>query len=163
MFGPTSQRRSRTDRTDLRQWTRTVLITTVASLMLMGVDAYAQDQSTSTPGVIQRIDIVHMTHTDIGFTDHPLVCRRQQMRYLDIAIDAVLATRDAPSDAQFYWTAETTLAVDDWWKAADTNRRQDFLKAVTTGRLEVGAMAMNQTPSLNPAEWHTQLHWLPDS
>ena len=30
---------------------------------------------------VRHIDIVHMTHTDIGFTDHPLVCRRQQMRY----------------------------------------------------------------------------------
>jgi len=91
------------------------------------------------------------------------VCRRQQMRYLDIAIDAVLATSDCPPDAQFYWTAETTLAVDDWWKAADPNRRRDFLKAVGTGRLEVGALAMNQTPALNAQEWHTLIHWLPDN
>ena len=42
--------------------------------------------------VIRHIDIVHMTHTDVGFTDHPLVCRQQQVRYLDVAIDAVLAT-----------------------------------------------------------------------
>ena len=45
------------------------------------------------------------------------------MRYLDIAIDAVLATPDAPPDAQFYWTAETTLAVDDWWQAAADGER----------------------------------------
>jgi len=120
-------------------------------------------QARSTPKLIERVDIVHMTHTDIGFTDHPIVCRRQQMRYLDIAIDAVLATRDAPPEAQFFWTAETTLAVDDWWKAADTDRRRDFLKAVRTGRLEVGALAMNQTPALNAQEWHSMLHWLPDT
>ena len=53
------------------------------------------------PKVIRRIDLVHMTHTDIGFTDHPLVCRGQQVRYLDIAIDAMLATRDAPPEARF--------------------------------------------------------------
>ncbi len=163
MLAPTQHARFRTNDTTHRPLTRRTLITAVATLMLIGSEAHAQAQPTSAPGVIQRIDIVHMTHTDIGFTDHPLVCRRQQMRYLDIAIDAVLATRDEPADAQFTWTAETTLAVNDWWKAADTNRRQDFLKAVATGRLEVGAMAMNQTPSLNPAEWHTQLHWLPDS
>ncbi|MBC8875079.1 MAG: hypothetical protein H8E44_37125, partial [Planctomycetes bacterium] len=50
----------------------------------------ADDQP--APRVIRHIDIVHMTHTDIGFTDHPIVCRQQQVRYLDIAIDAVLAT-----------------------------------------------------------------------
>ncbi len=115
-----------------------------------------------TSDVVRRIDIVHMTHTDIGFTDHPLVCRQQQVRYLDIAIDAVLATRDAPAEGRFFWTAETTLAVDDWWQAADAARRGDLLEALGTGRLEVAAMAMNQTPTLNPAEWHTALHWLPD-
>jgi hypothetical protein len=134
----------------------------VASLTFVCLDARSQGQDQSTPDVIRRIDIVHMTHTDIGFTDHPIVCRRQQMRYLDIAIDTVLATTESPLDAQFYWTAETTLAVDDWWKDADSTRRMDFLKAVSTGRLEVGAMAMNQTPALNSQEWRTLIHWLPD-
>ena len=31
-----------------------------------------------------------------------------------------------------------------------------------TGRLEVGALAMNQTPALNAREWHSMIHWLPD-
>lgn len=140
---------------------RPMLLVALACLVPGGLDmsAHAQDQSVAS--TIQRIDIVHMTHTDIGFTDHPLVCRRQQMRYLDIAVDAVLATRNCPPEAQFYWTAETTLAVDDWWKAASPDRRRDFLRAVDTGRLEVGALAMNQTPALNAQEWHTLVHWLP--
>ena len=154
---------TRTDRIDLKGLARSVFIAAIVSLVLAGPKASAEDQPSASPGTIQRIDIVHMTHTDIGFTDHPLVCRRQQMRYLDVAIDAVLATSDAPPDSQFYWTAETTLAVNDWWQAADSNRRKDFLKAVGTGRLEVGALAMNQTPSLNARQWHTLLHWLPDS
>jgi glycosyl hydrolase family 38 len=133
---------------------------TWALLMTMALSVSAQDPK--PPEKIQRIDIVHMTHTDIGFTDHPLVCRRQQMRFLDIAIDAVLATNEAPPEGQFYWTAETTLAVDDWWQQADETRREDFLKAVGTGRLEIAALAMNQTPTLNPAQWQTTLHWLPD-
>ena len=144
------------------QRTWTLLMVAVASLMSVCLDTRSQGQGQTTPDVIRRIDIVHMTHTDIGFTDHPIVCRRQQMRYLDIAIDTVLATTDSPPDAQFYWTAETTLAVDDWWKDADSSRRSDFLKAVSTGRLEVSAMAMNQTPALNSQEWHTLIHWLPD-
>jgi hypothetical protein len=153
---------SRTGGMYLKRLAWSLLMTAVASLAFVNCDASAQGQTQSAPDVIKRIDIVHMTHTDIGFTDHPLVCRRQQMRYLDIAIDAVLATCAAPPDARFFWTAETTLAVDDWWKAADANRRQDFLNAVDTGRLEVGALAMNQTPALNAQEWHRLIHWLPD-
>lgn len=133
---------------------------TWALLTAMALSVSAQDPK--TPERIRRVDIVHMTHTDIGFTDHPLVCRRQQMRYLDIAIDAVLATNDASPEGQFYWTAETTLAVNDWWQAADAARRKKLLAAVDTGRLEIAALAMNQTPTLNPAQWKTTLHWLPD-
>jgi len=134
---------------------------TVFLLLVQGAGLAVAADDTPRPTVVRRVDLVHMTHTDIGYTDHPVVCRRQQMRYLDVAIDAVLATSDRPSEAQFYWTAETTLAVDDWWRAADANRRGDLLKAIATGRLEVTAMAMNQTPTLNPAQWRTMLDWLP--
>ena len=137
------------------------LIALVVSLVSADAIGLFAAEGESGPKVIRRVDLVHMTHTDIGFTDHPIVCRRQQVRFLDIAIDAVLATRDAPRNAQFYWTAETTLAVDDWWQAATAKRREDLLEAIDTGRLEIAAMAMNQTPTLNEAQWHTMLHWMP--
>ncbi|MBI2432010.1 MAG: hypothetical protein HYV26_03985 [Candidatus Hydrogenedentes bacterium] len=114
------------------------------------------------PQFIKQVDIVHMTHTDVGFTDHPAVTREQQMRYLDIAIDGVLATEDAPEEARFAWTAEAALTVDDWWQRNTPERRQDLLRAIGTGRLEITALAMNQTSTLNAAQWQTTLHWLPD-
>ena len=67
---------------------------------------------------IQHVDLVHFSHTDYGFTDHPAVCRELQKRYLDIAIDAVLATREKPDASKFCWTAETTVVVNDWWRTA---------------------------------------------
>ena len=100
------------------------IVTLLLPLSIVTSQAFAGNQSSDTDcSIIKHINIVHMTHTDIGFTDHPLVCRRQQMRYLDIAIDAVLATSDRPAEGRFHWTAETTLAVDDWWKTADPQRR----------------------------------------
>lgn len=114
------------------------------------------------PESIDRVDIVHMSHTDVGFTDHPAVCREQQTRYLDIAIDGVLATENAPEEAQFSWTAEAALTVDDWWQKNSPQRREDLLRAIRTGRLEITALAMNQTPTLNADQWHASLHWLPE-
>ncbi len=111
---------------------------------------------------VQQVDIVHMTHTDIGYTDHPLVTREQQVRYLDIALDAALATRDKPPEQRFYWTAETILAVDDWWQAAAPARRQELLQAVANGQIEIAALPMNQTPTLSAAQWQTMMHWLPE-
>jgi Glycosyl hydrolases family 38 N-terminal domain len=111
---------------------------------------------------VERIYIVHFSHTDFGFTDLQSVCRELQQRYLDIAVDGVLATKDGPPEKKFYWTAESIVAVDDWWKAAAPERRRQFVEALRGGQLEVAAMPFNQTPFLDEAQWRTMLHWLPD-
>ena len=127
----------------------------VASLVC-GEDSPAQ------PKFVQQLDLIHFSHTDYGFTDHPAVCRELQQRYLDIALDAVEATRDAPDAARFRWTAETTVAVYDWWQAASAERRARFLQAVRDGQLEVSALPLNNTPFLSREQWHTLTHWLPE-
>ncbi len=111
---------------------------------------------------IQHIDLIHFSHTDFGFTDHPAVCRELQKRYLDIAVDAALATRDKPESTRFYWTAEGTVAVNDWWQSATPARREEFLKAVDSAQIDVAAAAMNNTPFMNGPQWHKMFHWLPE-
>ena len=111
---------------------------------------------------IQRLYIIHFSHTDVGFTDMPGVCRELQRRYLDIALDAVLVTMSKPAEQRFHWTCESLVTVDDWWAAAAPARREDFLKALRSGQLEVAALPCNQTPFLDAAQWQTMLHWVPD-
>ena len=111
---------------------------------------------------IRHVDLIHFSHTDVGFTDHPDVCREMQKRYLDIAIDAVLATRDKPPAARFCWTTEATLSVDDWWRSASAQRREDFLQAVDSGQLCISGLAMNNMSLLGREEWHKMVHWLPE-
>jgi len=114
------------------------------------------------PVHVKRVDIVHTTHTDIGYTDHPAVTREQQMRFLDIAIDAALQTMNLPDNEKFVWEAEGPLAVDDWWQQATPERRADLVKAIKSGQIEIGAVAMNQTATLSEMQWKTMLHWLPE-
>ncbi len=133
----------------------------VSTLMTVGYAAVAEDAETE-PRKIERIYLVHSTHTDVGFTDHPTVCRDQQVRYLDVAIDASLATMERPASDRFYWTAEGTLAVDDWWRRASRERRADLLRAVKSGQIEIMALAMNQQAVLNAAQWQKMLHWMPE-
>lgn len=111
---------------------------------------------------VRQLDLIHFSHTDYGFTDHPAVCRDMQVRYLDIALDAAMATRNLPDDARFRWTAETTIAVHDWWQAAPPARRKEFLKAVRAGQIEVAALPFNNTPFLNHDQWETMTQWLPE-
>ena len=45
---------------------------------------------------VKQLDLIHFSHTDYGFTDHPAVCRDLQRRYLDLALDTAQATRRLP-------------------------------------------------------------------
>ncbi|MBK9139699.1 MAG: hypothetical protein IPM17_13195 [Verrucomicrobia bacterium] len=118
--------------------------------------------SADEPPPVRRIYLTHFSHTDFGFTDLQSVCREMQVRYLDIAVDAVLASATGPADRRFCWTAESTVAVKDWWDAASPARREDFLRALRTGQFEVSALPFNQTPFLNARQWQTMLNWLPE-
>jgi hypothetical protein len=113
-------------------------------------------------GVIKELNIVHFSHTDVGFTDHPDVCRELYRRYLDVALDTALDTMRGRPERRFYWTAEATMPVNDWWQAAPAARRKQLLKAVHAGQIEITAMPFNNTPFLNSAQWQTMVHWLPE-
>ncbi len=122
----------------------------------------AAEAPSAAPQFIQQVDLIHFSHTDYGFTDHPAVCRDMQRRYLDLALDAANASANAPEGTRFKWTAETTIAVNDWWQAASAERRDQFLQAVRAGQIEVSALPLNNTPFLNREQWHTMTHWLPE-
>ena len=128
----------------------------VVSIVTVGAEPVSSESS------IKRIYILHFSHTDIGFTDMPGVCRDLQQRYLDVAVDAVLATMKLPEARRFHWTCESLVTVSDWWEAAEPARRKDFLKALRSGQLDVAAIPCNQAPYLDAAQWKAMLHWIPE-
>lgn len=107
------------------------------------------------PSKVRHVDIYHHSHTDIGYTDLPSVTRDMQVRFLDAALDACQARKS------FRWTCEATLTVDDWWRVAPERRRRALLRAVEMGQMDVMALAFNQAPFLNGAQWDQMLNWLP--
>ena len=46
---------------------------------------------------IRTVDIIHHAHTDVGFTDMPVVARELHARYIDAAVDI------CAKDARFRW------------------------------------------------------------
>ncbi len=134
----------------------------LVALSLLACGALASAADAPAPAHIRELWIVHFSHTDIGFTDHPTVCRELYRRYFDIAVDAVLDSVQRPGAERFCWTAEATLPVLDWWAAAGGDRREQFLAAVRSGQLDVAALAFNNTPFMNAAQWQTMVHWLPE-
>ena len=137
-------------------------MTVVLSQLLFAIAGAAPATGPDALTHIRQLDVIHFSHTDYGFTDHPAVCRDMQRRYLDIALDTAQATRHLPEAARFHWTAETTVAVNEWWQAAPSARRKAFLKAVRAGQIEVTALPLNATPFLDRDQWQVMAHWLPE-
>jgi hypothetical protein len=111
---------------------------------------------------IKHIDVVMLSHLDVGFTDSPyLVVNELQRRYLDVALDAAQATANNPSESRFRWTAESLIPVLAWWKYATPERRRQFLQAVQNGQMAAGAMPFNTLPFENADEWKRVTNWAP--
>jgi hypothetical protein len=111
---------------------------------------------------IKSIELVHCSHTDYGFTDHPLITEDLQKRYIDIALDAIIASADSVPDKRFYWTAEVLEPVYQWWLEATPERRKDLLKAVKSGQFDVSALPYNLQPFINEKQAKTIENWIPD-
>src|SRR5215472_4564134 len=115
--------------------------------------AWAQSQE--TPAKITHVDIVHHTHTDVGYTALPSVIRDLQRRYLDAAVDT------CRYDRNFHWTVESLLGLEDWWQVSTLARRNLLIDLVKAGQMDVMAMPFNQTPCLNGMQWRQMMSWIP--
>jgi hypothetical protein len=115
------------------------------------------------PLKIKHIDVVMLSHLDVGFTDQPyLAINELHRRYLDVALDAVLATANKPPDQRFHWTEESMVPVLAWWRMASPERRQELLRAVESGQMDAAAMPFNTLPLENADEWKRMVPWAPD-
>ena len=131
----------------------------VAAVALFGPLLAAQQ---GRPGRIQHIDIVMLSHLDVGFTDQPyVVVNELKPRYLDVALDAALATASEPPERRFHWTEESLLPVVVWWRNASPERREELLRAVQNGQIDAGAMPFNTLPFENADEWKRVTDWVP--
>ncbi len=133
-------------------------IVALAGLLLIGIFPVRAEQAGSG---VRRIDIINWTHTDYGFTDHPLIVSELQRRYIDIALDAAVATRHNPPGERFTWTVEALDPFLAWWQETTPRRRQQMLRAIDNGQIDLNIMPFNIHPGLNAAEMEQLMHWLP--
>lgn len=111
---------------------------------------------------IKYIDIIHHTHTDYGYTEHPSISRELHKKNIDIALSAIKATAHNKAGEKFYWTAEVLLSVYDWWLEADETRRSELLEAIASGQFEVQGFAFHNTALLNDDCWDKMFDWIPE-
>jgi len=113
-------------------------------------------------GPIKYIDLVHCSHTDYGFTDHPMIAQELQRRFLDIAVDAATQTRNSPKDEQFRWSAEALDVVKDWWEHATPERQEELLQCIKSGQIAINALPFHIHPFINERQWKLMTSWVSD-
>lgn len=108
------------------------------------------------------IDIVHVTHTDYGYTDHPIIAIDLHKRYLDIALDLAIETQNEKPENRFVWTAEALDPFYLWWQEAPKQRRKDMLKMIKRGQIGTNAMPFHIHPFINARQWKEMINWVPE-
>ncbi|MDR0510699.1 MAG: hypothetical protein LBH06_06375 [Rikenellaceae bacterium] len=112
-------------------------------------------------GAIEKIAIVSWTHTDYGFTEHPLIVAELQKRYIDVALDAAAATRGNRPGERFTWTVEALDPFLQWWNESSPSRRRSMVRALREGQIDLNIMPFNIHPMFDASEMDRLLEWLP--
>lgn len=112
-------------------------------------------------GPVKYVDIINWSHTDYGFTDHPLIVAELQKRYIDIAIDLAEKTKNNKEGERFTWTVESLGPLYDWWQETTSDRQKMLLEAIANKQIDVSALPFNIHPALNDVETDVLTNWIP--
>jgi len=137
-----------------------------AIFLLAGCTGSQQTNETGIDGRdtldFKYIDIVHVTHTDYGYTDHAVVAIDLHKRFIDIALDLALQTQDESPENRFVWTVEALDPFYSWWKEASEKRRNDLLKMIETEQIGINAMPFHIHPFAGKEQWDEMFNWMPE-
>ena len=88
--------------------------------------------------MIEKIYLIHHTHYDIGFTDLPDEVERQQLTYLDEAVEL------AEADPNYFWTIESGSLLRNYLDYRPAEQAERLLRLLRAGKIEVAAFDMQQ-------------------
>lgn len=110
---------------------------------------------------IDYVDIVHCTHTDYGYTDHPMIAIDLHKKYLDVALDLAMESRENLPGDRFTWTAEALDPFWLWWQEASDARRKDMLEMITNKQIAINGIPFHIAPFINREQWKDMFDWIP--
>jgi len=94
--------------------------------------------------MIDKIFLVHHTHTDIGYTDVQASVMENHVHFLDRVLDYCRQTDGYPEDSKFRWTCEVAWAVKQYFEKRP-EKIVEFVRRVREGRIEVTGLYLNVT------------------
>ena len=94
-----------------------------------------------------EILLIHHTHTDIGFTEHPKKVERYHVQFLEDVVDIWrdVQSGKSPEMAGFRWTVETFWTAERFLESTSGAYRQDFEAAVRAGFIGLTATYLHNS------------------
>lgn len=102
---------------------------------------------------IKTVYVIHHSHTDIGYTD-------LQERVIDNQTDyirTVLSIMKKPEYQGFRWNCETLFCVEEFFKTASEEEKEEFCNLVAEGKLGLSANYLNFNDLLDSEVYNERL------
>ena len=115
------------------------------------------DETKSISSKIKVIHLVHLSHTDFGYTDLPSSAWEYLVNNIRLAMQYIGETRDYPADARFKWTVESVWVLERFWHEASDAEKKLFDQYCEQGSIEVTFMPGNMSCLIGRHEWENEL------
>ncbi len=104
-----------------------------------------------------EIDLLHHSHTDIGYSHIQEEVIRIQDQNIREALRLVQKTADYPVGSRFVWNIESSWAVENFLNEASDFEKAQFINQVRKGQIVIAATFANVLTGLATAE---ELNWI---
>lgn len=104
------------------------------------------------PGRHWKVHVIQFAHHDLGYTDIPTNVLKELDQFLGDALRFCRETDDWPEESRFRYSIEQGWSLLHFLETADASAREEMLRRLREGRLEVNAFIGNQITELQGPE-----------
>lgn len=105
-----------------------------------------------TPIIQREIDLIHHSHTDIGYSALQTDVEKIHIKDIYDALHMIDKTKNYPQDAKFKWNVESLWAVENFLRQASHEDSTRFFTAVRNGSICLSGMYANMLTGLSMPE-----------
>ncbi len=110
-----------------------------------------------TPVIYREIDLVHHSHTDIGYSHIQEDVIQIHVENIKRALRLIERTKNYSQDSRFKWNIESAWAVENFLQQANDEERQQFFAAVRARQMVISATYANILTGLCTPE---EMDWI---
>jgi len=107
---------------------------------------------------LEKLYLIHHSHTDIGFTHEQPVALDLHAQFIDQAIDECERTADFPEGSALKWTCEVAYPVIYWLRRRPDRQIERFVALAKAGRIEVAGMFAGMSQCMSHEALYRQFH-----